>query len=105
MDFYARQAAARSQSRWLVLGFIVSLLAVALALDLVLFTFLAKAGPEQATPGPLDFAAQNPGAAVASTLIVMGILGLASLYKTLELRGGGGVVARSLGGVLVTADT
>ena len=27
----------------------------------------------------------------------MGVLGLASLYKSMELRGGGGVVARSLG--------
>ena len=36
MDFYSRQAAARSQSRWLVLGFGLSLLGVAVALDLVL---------------------------------------------------------------------
>jgi Zn-dependent protease with chaperone function len=36
---------------------------------------------------------------------VMGVLGLASLYKSVELRGGGGVVARSLGGVLVDSDT
>src|SRR5262249_44103719 len=55
--------------------------------------------------GPLDYAAQNPGAALVSTLVVMGVLGLASLYKTLELRGGGGAVARSLGGVLVPQDT
>lgn len=105
MDFYTRQAAARSQSRWLVMGFVLALLAVAFALDLVLFTFLAKAGPEQDISSPLDFAAHNPGAALASTLIVMGVLGLASLYKTMELRGGGGVVARSLGGVLVAPDT
>jgi len=105
VDFYSRQAAARSQSRWLVLGFILSLLAVALALDLVLFTFLSKAGTQQAAAGPLDFAAQNPGAALASTVIVMGVLGLASLYKSMELRGGGGIVARDLGGVLVAQDT
>jgi len=37
--------------------------------------------------------------------MVMGVLGLASLYKSLELRGGGGVVARNLGGVLVEQDT
>jgi Zn-dependent protease with chaperone function len=35
----------------------------------------------------------------------MGVLSVASLYKSLELRAGGGVVARSLGGVLVTSDT
>ena len=105
MDFYARQAAARGQTRWLVVGFVLSLLAVALALDLVLFTFLASARANRPVIAPLEFAALNPGVAILSTLIVMGILGLASLYKSLELRGGGGVVARSLGGVLVEQDT
>ncbi|HET9388799.1 MAG TPA: M48 family metallopeptidase [Steroidobacteraceae bacterium] len=105
MDFYARQAAARGQTRWLVLAFVLSLLAVALALDLVLFSFLASAGADRPLIEPLQFAQQNPGVAVFSTLIVMGVLGLASLYKTMELRGGGGVVARSLGGVLVSPDT
>ncbi|HKT74468.1 MAG TPA: M48 family metallopeptidase [Steroidobacteraceae bacterium] len=104
MDFYARQAAARGQSRWLVLGFALSLLAIALALDLVLFTFLSSREPGMPAAAPLEFAARNPGAALTSTLIVMGVLGLASLYKSMELRGGGGVVARSLGGVLVARD-
>ena len=105
MDFFSRQAAARSQTRWLVIGFILSLLAVALALDLVLFTFLASSRAHAVDIDPLGFAAQNPGAAIFSTLLVMGVLGLASLYKSVELRGGGGVVARSLGGVLVDPDT
>jgi Zn-dependent protease with chaperone function len=105
VDFYTRQAAARSQSRWLVVGFALALLAVALALDGVLFTFLARTGPDPMARGPLDFAARHPGSALASTLIVMAVLGLASLYKSLELRGGGGVVARNLGGVLVAQDT
>jgi Zn-dependent protease with chaperone function len=105
VDFYARQAAARGQSRWLVIGFVLSLLVVALALDLVLFTFLASARANRPDIAPLEFAALNPGVAIVSTVIVMGVLGLASLYKSLELRGGGGVVARNLGGVLVEQDT
>lgn len=105
MDFFSRQTAARGQSRWLVIGFVLSLLAVALALDLVLFTFLASSREHRLAIDPLGFAVANPGPALVSTLIVMGVLGLASLYKSLELRGGGGVVARSLGGVLVDADT
>jgi Zn-dependent protease with chaperone function len=105
MDFYARQAAARGQTRWLVIGFVLSLLAVALALDLVLFTFLSSSRADGVVVAPLQFAALNPGVALFSTLIVMGVLGLASLYKSMELRGGGGVVARNLGGVLVAQDT
>ena len=105
MDFYARQAAARGQTRWLVFGFVLCLLAVALALDVVLFSFMTSAAANRPVVAPLEFAARNPGVALFSTLIVMGVLGLASLYKSMELRGGGGVVARSLGGVLVGQDT
>jgi Zn-dependent protease with chaperone function len=105
MDFYSRQAAARSQSHWLVIGFFLALLAVALSLDVVLFTFMASGQAGHPAVAPLEFAATNPGVAVFSTLLVMGVLGLASFYKSLELRGGGGVVARSLGGVLVAPDT
>jgi Zn-dependent protease with chaperone function len=106
VDFYARQAAARSHTRWLVVGFLLSLIAVAVALDLVLFTVLGwKARGYGYVVGPLQYAALNPGAAVFCTLVILGILGVASLYKTLELRGGGGVVARSLGGVRLGRDT
>ncbi len=105
MDFYARQAAARAHSRWLLLGFVLALFGVALALDVVLFSFLTSAAADRPDIEPLAFAAQNPGIALFSTLCVMGALALASLYKSMELRGGGGVVARNLGGVLVGQDT
>jgi Zn-dependent protease with chaperone function len=105
LDFFARQAAARGHTRALVSGFFVCLLIVALALDLVLFSFLASASANRILLTPLSFAREHPGPAVVSTLLVMGVLGLASLYKSLALRGGGGVVARDLGGVLVAQDT
>ena len=105
MDFYSRQAAARSQTRWLVISFLASLLAVALALDLVLFTALGTARSNGVLTGPMQYAAANPGRAVFTTLLVVAVLGLASLYKSLELRGGGGVVARALGGVRIGRDT
>ena len=104
MDFYSRQAAARGQTRWLVFAFIVALLIVALALDFVLFTFLAGRSVGYGLSA-LDYARANPQQVVLCTLLVMGVLGLASLYKSMELRGGGGVVARSLGGVPVSGDT
>jgi len=104
MDFYSRQAAARGQSRWLVFTFFLSLLAVALALDFVLFTFLAGRNSYYGF-NAFDYVAANPGQALFCTLLIMGVLGIASLYKSMELRGGGGVVARSLGGVLVSHDT
>jgi Zn-dependent protease with chaperone function len=105
VDFYSRQAAARSNTRWLVLSFLAALLAVAFSLDLVLFSAFASSRAHGLVLAPLQFAAENPGAALFCTLVVMGVLGLASLSKSIELRGGGGVVARSLGGVRVPRDT
>jgi len=109
MDFYSRQAQARKQTRWLVLAFIVSMLLVAVALDLVLFVALSFASPdlEQGafTLSPIQFAADHPGTAVFCTLLVLSVIGIASLFKSLQLREGGSVVARSLGGTRIGRDT
>ncbi|HXA93085.1 MAG TPA: hypothetical protein VNU73_07540, partial [Steroidobacteraceae bacterium] len=72
MDFYAYQAAARRQTRILVVAFVVALAAVVVALDVVLFTVLAarEGGPARASA--LDYAARHPGAAVAWSLLVLG---------------------------------
>ena len=60
MDFYSRQAAARSETRWLVFAFVLCMLAVALALDLVLFAFLASSSKDQAFAGVLDYVFDDP---------------------------------------------
>jgi Zn-dependent protease with chaperone function len=103
VDFYAYQAAARRRTGWLVLGFALALAAVVVVLDTVLFTLLAARASE---PGltPFDYATAHPSAALGCTLLIVAVVGLASLYKSLELRSGGAVVARSLGGVRVERD-
>jgi len=105
VDFYSRQAEARKQTRWLVIGFILALAAVALALDAVLFSLLESAEAHAPLIAPLDYASRHTRAAFTVTLIVLAVIGLASLFKSLQLRSGGGVVARSLGGVRVERDT
>jgi Zn-dependent protease with chaperone function len=105
LDFYAYQAAARRQSRLLVIGFMIALAAVVIALDLVLFTVFAirEGGPGRGSA--LDYAARHPGAAVGCSIFVLAVIGLASLFKSVQLRAGGGVVARSLGAVRIERDT
>ena len=105
MDFYAYQAAARRQTRWLVAAFILALAAVVLALDAVLFTVFAARASGGGRLGPIEYAASHPDVALGCSLLVLAVIGLASLYKSLELKGGGSVVARSLGGVRVERDT
>jgi len=119
VDFYAYQATARRQSRVFVLLFIVALACVVLALDAVLFTVLdARDGAryasygygesqQYASPGvgPLDYARRHPDTALGISLLILGVIGIASAFKSLELRAGGAVVARSVGGVRVDPDT
>src|SRR3954470_21979967 len=105
MDFYSRQEQARKQTRWLVLAFIVAMLLVAAALDLVLFAAFSFSNPEVRRFAPLQYAADHPGVALFCTLLVLGVIGVSSLFKSLQLREGGGVVARSLGGTRIARDT
>ncbi|MEJ0036909.1 MAG: M48 family metallopeptidase [Gammaproteobacteria bacterium] len=105
MDFYSRQAQARKQTRWLVVAFMVSMLLVAVALDLVLFATFSFSNPEGRTLAPLRYAADHPGVALFCTVLVLAVIGVSSLFKSLQLRDGGGVVARSLGGTLIGRDT
>lgn len=117
MNFFQHQEAARQASRRLVVLFALGVLAVVVAINIVVLFALATAeqhsivltNPELRHTGFLpDFAAwaaARPGTVLATTLVVLGVIGLASLYKTVVLGGGGGVVARSLGGVRISPDT
>ena len=107
MDFFAHQEAARRQTRWLVIGFILAIGAVVVALDAVLLTILSRAHSDEYgyQQSPLEYGFSNPGVIVFCTLLVLAVIGCASAFKAMTLRGGGGVVARSLGGVRVERDT
>ncbi len=107
MNFFKRQDEARRASRRLVVLFGLAVLAVVAAVDLVVF-LLMRQGEARALgyiPPLTDWLAQHPRMVVGTTLAVLAIIGVASFYKTMILGGGGGVVARSLGGVRISADT
>ena len=107
MNFFQRQTETRRTSRQLVLLFVLAVVAVVVAVDFVLFTVLAtvQPGAEGLTLPNGEWLRTHVGVVVVTTLSVIGIIALSSLYKTMTLNGGGGVVARSLGGVRVSADT
>ncbi len=107
MNFFKRQDDARRAARLLVVLFGLAVLAVVAAVDLVVF-LLMRQGEAHAHGymQPLgDWIATHPRMVVGTTLVVLAIISLASFYKTMVLGGGGGVVARSLGGVRISADT
>jgi Zn-dependent protease with chaperone function len=105
VDFYSYQAGARRRTRWLVFAFVLALAAVVLALDAVLFTALGIREAGAPNLAPLDYALRHPGTAIFFSVAILGVISLASAYKSLELRGGGAIVARSLGGVRIENDT
>ncbi len=110
MDFFGAQARARQQSRLLAWGFAFSVLAVILALDTVVLMALRirNATGRHAEPfegSLLDWVLVHPGTLLLVSVLVGGFIGVASLTRILQLREGGGYVARSLGGVRVERGT
>jgi len=95
-QFFERQEAQKSYTRWLVVGFIVAFLVVTLVINLVVTIGVVG--------DPLYALRQYPEIVVWTSLIVIGTMLLASWHKSSQLRAGGAVVARSLGGVPVTAQ-
>jgi len=104
MNFFEHQDKARRQTRWLVILFILAVTGILVAVNaLVLVLFGIDWLQSGATPG--QWLKANVATIAASTLITVSVIGLASLFRTLQLRGGGGEVARELGGTLIEPGT
>ena len=101
MNFYARQTEARQQTRRLVVLFVLALLAVTAAMNFVVLTVLASLEGNGILLPRAQWLATHPGTIVGTSLLVLALIGLSSLYKSAALREGGGVVARTLGGTRV----
>ena len=96
MDFFARQEAARRTTRWLLVAFLVCVVLVVAAIGGIVYHVVGATGESrEAALGPALLAA------VGILLLIAG----ASIFKTMQLRTGGGVVARSLGGTRVERGT
>jgi Zn-dependent protease with chaperone function len=110
VDFFGAQARARQQSRLLAWGFALSVLAVILALDAVVLMALRikSAVGKHAEPfeGSLvQWAMSHPGTVLLASALIGGFISVASFARILQLREGGGYVARTLGGVRVERST
>ena len=90
MDFFAQQTRVRRSSRTLVWLFVLAVLAIVVAVDLVCAFFL------------VGF---RPGALIGITIAVIAVIGLCSAYRVASLAGGGAAVAREMNAVEVPADT
>src|SRR5262249_14965505 len=96
VNFFERQNHVRRMSARLVVLFVIAVIAIVAVVGLaVLLAFRRR----DMTTG------QIVGLVVASSITTVLAITLAASFRTIGLRGGGGVVARELGGVLVPQDT
>lgn len=89
MNFFEHQTRARRSTAWLVGLFAAGVACMVAAVTLVL---AVAVGPD-------------PASLALAALAVVAVIGFASLFRIMQLRGGGDVVASSLGGVPVPEDT
>ncbi len=101
MNFFEHQARARRQTRWLIVAFGVATILFVLAIDIVLLVAMGGLGDGRGQVASEDLFLPLAGTSV----VVVGVILLASLYRTMTLRSGGAAVATELGGVRVDADT
>jgi Zn-dependent protease with chaperone function len=95
-QFFERQDAQRSYTRWLVVGFIAAILAVVALIDLIVIVGFNLS--------PSNTLREHPQIIVWVSVLVIAVILVSSWHKSSQLRHGGGVVARSVGGVHVLSN-
>ena len=104
-DFFERQDQARRNTTRLVLLFAAAVLAMVVSIDLLIAAALGYTSRDPRT-GAIDWSlAANAEILLFATVATLVVVGGGSLYKIAQLRGGGRVVAESLGGRLLNPDT
>ncbi len=96
MNLFERQEAVRRQSRWLLLLFLLAVLGILAAVNLLVWFFVGQGVAADARSIILLL--------VFTTAATLLLIGGASLYRMMTLRKGGAAVAASLGGMLVPPD-
>jgi Zn-dependent protease with chaperone function len=92
-QFFERQEAQRSYTRWLVLGFVAAILAVVAVINVIVIVGVDL--------DPMRTLRHDPEIIFWVTSAVSLTILIASWHKASQLRHGGGVVARAVGGVPV----
>jgi Zn-dependent protease with chaperone function len=95
-EFFERQEAQRTYTRWLVWGFVAAILIVVLVINLVVLVGLGG--------DPVRVINEAPEVVLWITAIVLGTILVASWHKSHQLRAGGATVARALGGIQINGN-
>jgi Zn-dependent protease with chaperone function len=104
VNFFEHQDRARRQTRVLVLLFSLAVLAVIMSVNAVMLFAIGASNVATMAPGS-SIIESNWRLIAGTTAVTAAVIGLASLYRSLQLRSGGGEIARSLGGTAVDPST
>jgi Zn-dependent protease with chaperone function len=107
MNFFEQQQRARQHTTLVVVLFILATLAIVAATDVVVLGFVAfvSVDPYLSPAGYGHWIGAHPRAILWSSLVTVGLVAGASLYRMATLASGGSAVAQSLGGTLIDAGT
>ncbi|MFK7910479.1 MAG: M48 family metallopeptidase [Akkermansiaceae bacterium] len=100
MNFFEAQDDARRRTKWLVLYFLLAIVGIIISVYGIVYLVLVFTG---AAVSPW-----MPGVFILTAFGTGGVMGTGSLFKTMQLNGGGAVVARDMGARQVdphTSDT
>ncbi|MCF6226298.1 MAG: M48 family metallopeptidase [Xanthomonadales bacterium] len=105
MNFFEHQEKAHKQTRWLVLLFVLALIAVVAAMEILVLLFLGQSNTVgfKNLVDPV-FLKSNVGLIGGTAVLTLAVIGFSTLFRMTSLRAGGGKVAVELGGVRVGAD-
>ena len=106
MDFFAAEAAAHSRTHRLLLAYALAVAAVVFAITWVVAAAYTLFSTNIYSSQPYsERMVAHPGALAVTALAVLGVVAAAAWYRMAQLRGGGGAVAASMGGVRLTRET
>ncbi|UCH53179.1 MAG: M48 family metallopeptidase [Pseudomonadota bacterium] len=106
MNFFEHQARARRRTVWYVLLFLAATAAIVIAANAVVLTAVWAFAFELDRPVFFsDWLRTHPAPVIWTTLITLGFVAGASLYRMIRLAGGGGAIMREIGGVRVHGET
>lgn len=109
MNFFRQQEHARARTRWLLFIYLLAVIAIVIALDVVFLLVksfsISEYSQSQAAPTDIrSWIEADAGSLIMVSLGIIVFIGLASLYRVMTLRGGGSKVAVALGGTHVDAN-
>lgn len=104
MNFFENQDRARRRTRGLLALFFLAVVAIILAVNAIVLLAFGGIETLEETFFSTAFIRRHLDVLAWTSLLTGGVIAFASLYRTLNLRSGGGTVARELGGTPVDPD-